>query len=180
MFKISVITLSTFIGASAFGHVFLMAPTGNDELEVGSTAEIRWQITIAHDTLNWDLYYSTTNQKGPWEPIVIDLPLGDNTQNSIHTYDWVVPDMPSDTVWVRVVMDNPSGDYDDTNDLPFSIVAPAACEGDINEDSDVNVTDLLAVINAWGQQKSPADVNGDGIVNVSDVLAIVANWGPCQ
>ena len=180
MLKISLCTLTTFIGTSAFGHVFLMAPTGNDELEVGSTYEITWQITIPHDTENWDLYYSNTSQNGKWIPIAIDLPLGDNSQNSIHTYDWVVPDMPSDTVWVRVVMDNTGGDYDDTNDLPFSIVAPAACVGDINDDGDVGVTDLLAVIDAWGQQKSDADVNGDGIVNVSDVLAIVGNWGLCD
>ncbi len=91
----------------------------------------------------------------------------------------MVPDTPSDTVWVRVVMDNTNGFYDDTNDLPFSIISSPACVGDTNNDSTVNVGDLLAVIDAWGQTNSPADVTGDGVVNVSDLLEVVGNWGPC-
>jgi hypothetical protein len=42
------------------------------------------------------------------------------------------------------------------------------------------VSDLLAVIDQWGQSNSPADINGDGIVNVTDLLAVVGNWGPCE
>lgn len=79
-----------------------------------------------------------------------------------------------------VTQDNSGGDYDDTNDLPFSIIAPAACIGDINADGEVNVTDLLAVIKAWGESKSPADVNSDGSVNIIDILAIIGNWGACS
>jgi hypothetical protein len=54
------------------------------------------------------------------------------------------------------------------------------CPADIDGNSVVNVSDLLAVINAWGQTGGPADVNGDGIVNVSDLLAVIAAWGPCS
>jgi len=53
------------------------------------------------------------------------------------------------------------------------------CEGDIDEDGYVAVTDLLAVIDQWGQAGGSADVNGDGYVDVTDLLAIVGNWGPC-
>jgi hypothetical protein len=94
-------------------------------------------------------------------------------------YDWVVPDVPSETVWVRVIQDNSEGDYDDTNDLPFVIVAPNDCPSDINGDNNVNVSDLLMVIGVWGETGSSADVNGDGVVNVSDLLMVVGNWGPC-
>ena len=51
---------------------------------------------------------------------------------------------------------------------------------DINGDGYVNVTDLLAVIDQWGQANSPADVNQDGTVNVNDLLAVIGNWGACQ
>jgi Zn-dependent metalloprotease len=54
------------------------------------------------------------------------------------------------------------------------------CTGDINGDSIVDVTDILAVVGAWGTAGGPEDVNGDGIVNVGDLLAIVEGWGSCS
>ena len=55
-----------------------------------------------------------------------------------------------------------------------------ACPTDVNGDLMTNVTDLLQVIDSWGQSDVPADVNQDGIVNVSDVLLIVSEWGACS
>ena len=179
IFKTTGIAITIFFGSTVFGHVFLIAPTGDDVLKEGSTYAVTWQITIPHDTENWDLYYSVTGQNGKWAPIALNIPVGDNTQGAIHTFDWVVPNEISNDAWVRIVQDNTSGDYDDTNDVAFSIISTPACEGDINEDGNVNVTDLLAVIEAWSQLKSPADVNDDGTVDVSDLLLIVANWGEC-
>jgi len=175
-----IVLIPLLLGSTAFGHVHLLLPTGGDELEVGSTSTIRWQITVSHGQLNWDLYYSTESGAGPWIPIAIDLPTGSQKQNSVHTYDWVVPNIEDDSVWVKVIMDNPQTDYDDTNDLPFSIIAAAACEGDIGGDGYVDVSDLLAVIDQWGAAKSEADINMDGIVNVTDLLIVVGNWGPCD
>lgn len=58
---------------------------------------------------------------------------------------------------------------------------PPQCPADINGDNVVNVSDLLAVINAWGACAGcPADINGDNVVNVSDMLAVINAWGPCQ
>ena len=53
------------------------------------------------------------------------------------------------------------------------------CEADIDGDGQVDVTELLMVIDQWGQMGSPADINGDGVVDVTDLLIVVANWGPC-
>ena len=53
------------------------------------------------------------------------------------------------------------------------------CPADVSGDAVVNVTDLLAVIDAWGGSNPYADVNGDGIVDVIDLLEVVGNWGPC-
>ena len=48
---------------------------------------------------------------------------------------------------------------------------------DINQDGSVNVTDMLIIIDQWGQTNSIADINNDGIVNVSDLLMVIDNWG---
>ena len=55
----------------------------------------------------------------------------------------------------------------------------SSCTGDVNGDNMVDVSDILAVVGAWGESGGPADVNEDGIVNVSDLLAIVEAWGAC-
>lgn len=51
--------------------------------------------------------------------------------------------------------------------------------GDANEDGNVNVTDAVAVINAYltedntGINVNLADVNHDGVINISDAVAII-------
>lgn len=64
------------------------------------------------------------------------------------------------------------------------------CPADIapqGGDGLVNVSDLLAVINAWGDcpappSPCPADFvppGGNGVVNVSELLGVINNWGVC-
>lgn len=65
---------------------------------------------------------------------------------------------------------------------------PPSCPGNVNGDSTVNVTDLLAVIGAWGPCDScpdipcPPDVappKRDCEVNVTDLLQVIGGWGAC-
>ena len=53
------------------------------------------------------------------------------------------------------------------------------CVGDVTGDGHVNVSDILAAIDQWGQTNSSADANGDGTVDVSDILLMIGNWGDC-
>ena len=54
------------------------------------------------------------------------------------------------------------------------------CPADTNIDGSVNVTDLLALLAAWGSNPGhPADINDDGNVNVTDLLALLGAWGAC-
>lgn len=52
--------------------------------------------------------------------------------------------------------------------------------GDINGDGNINIDDLLAAINAWGQAGAPgtipADVDGNGVVDIDDLLLVINNW----
>jgi len=56
-----------------------------------------------------------------------------------------------------------------------SVEFGGAIPGDVNEDGNVNVGDIMAVINvmANGTPNPLADVNNDGNVNVGDIMAII-------
>ena len=111
----------------ATGHVIVDEPNGGEFLEVGSVFRIEWHIQIAHTLLNWDLWYSTTGAAGPWTTIEMDLPPGSPAVGSIHTFDWTVPDDPSDQVRVRVRMDNAATDYLDISNGNLTIGSPKVC-----------------------------------------------------
>ncbi len=51
-------------------------------------------------------------------------------------------------------------------------ITPPALPEDVNGDGIVNILDLVAVANAFGNMEP--DLNGDGVVNIQD-LVIVAN-----
>ncbi|MCZ6835257.1 MAG: hypothetical protein O7G85_05725 [Planctomycetota bacterium] len=56
---------------------------------------------------------------------------------------------------------------------------PCEAQGDSNGDGVVDVTDLLALLAAWGPCPipCPADTDGDQVVDVNDLLTLLANWG---
>jgi hypothetical protein len=58
---------------------------------------------------------------------------------------------------------------------------PVSCPGDINEDGEVDVSDLLLLLAGWGPCPPVCigDINDDGVVNVQDLLQLLSEWGPC-
>jgi hypothetical protein len=64
-------------------------------------------------------------------------------------------------------------------DGPGDCDAPSDCTGDLDDDGMVGVSDLLAVVDAWGQSGGDADIDGNGTVGIGDLLAIVDAWGDC-
>jgi hypothetical protein len=73
-----------------------------------------------------------------------------------------------------------NGTYSDGGNNTISDMC-SSCEGDVNEDGQVNVTDVLAVVGTWGPCTGDCngDIDGSGVVDVTDLLIIVGNWGPC-
>ena len=53
------------------------------------------------------------------------------------------------------------------------------CPSDIDGNGAVDVTDLLAIIGAWGNTGGPEDIDGNGSVDVGDLLAVISAWGGC-
>ena len=52
------------------------------------------------------------------------------------------------------------------------------CEGDLDDDGQVAVDDILELLSQWGGSGS-ADLDQDGQVAVDDVLLMLQNWGVC-
>ena len=62
---------------------------------------------------------------------------------------------------------------------------PPACTepypGDVTYDQKVDISDLLALLEAWGyvcdaQEDCPEDLDADGRVGIGDLLELLANW----
>ena len=54
--------------------------------------------------------------------------------------------------------------------------------GDVDGDGLVGISDLLALLAAWGTcpvppPACPADIDGDGVVGIADLLSLLAHWG---
>jgi uncharacterized membrane protein len=54
---------------------------------------------------------------------------------------------------------------------------PVTCQGDLDDDDEVDFQDLLLVLFAWGTPD--ADVDGDGTTDFQDLLLVLFFWGPC-
>lgn len=55
------------------------------------------------------------------------------------------------------------------------------CPADVDETGTVDVSDLLAVLGAWGECAGcAADIDRSEVVDVLDLLAVLAAWGPCD
>lgn len=83
-----------------------------------------------------------------------------------------IPDVTNDGSWELVAGDRDGTIHCISGGIDAVIYNPA----DINEDGMVGITDLLLIIDQWGQMNVPADINNDGIVNVSDLLMLIDNW----
>ncbi len=54
------------------------------------------------------------------------------------------------------------------------------CPWDLNDDSVVNVLDLIDLVMSFGPcEDCPADFDDDGFVNVLDLIALIMSFGPC-
>ncbi|MDP6480231.1 MAG: hypothetical protein QGI75_09350, partial [Phycisphaerales bacterium] len=79
--------------------------------------------------------------------------------------------------WGSVTVNIESGSIG--NLLEVQIVA-SPCYADVNNDSIVDVNDLLEIIGSWGYCfECVGDTNQDSYIDVTDLLAVVAAWGPC-
>lgn len=54
------------------------------------------------------------------------------------------------------------------------------CPWDLDGGGAVNITDFLALLQAWGSDPGgPPDFDSDGDVGITDFLDLLAHWGAC-
>jgi hypothetical protein len=133
---------------------------------------------------------NTTDEKGGGvrnydsSPTITDCRFEHNTTSieggAIANNDLSVP-MISGCMFCENAPDDIAGAWIDGGGNEF---AAECCPADIVPDGNVNVIDLLAVLEWWGDcpPGGPclADLNGDLVVNVLDLLALLDAWGPCS
>src|SRR5688500_5843663 len=82
-----------------YAHVEIDYPVGGETLNPGQIINIEWHVAIAHNTLNWDVLYSSDGGM-TWTPIQMDIPAG---QLSL---TWQVPTNTTTMARVSVIQDN--------------------------------------------------------------------------
>ena len=105
----------------ASAHTDLLYPDGGQVFQPGETITIQWTVAIEHTLVDWDLWYSTHGDAGPYVPIAMGIPPGDPTLGSLHTLDWVVPDEPGAQAVIKVRMNGPAAFWESTSEIPFTI-----------------------------------------------------------
>lgn len=63
-----------------------------------------------------------------------------------------------------------------------SLDSSSCCQGDVNDDGDVNGSDVAVILGFWGNGGTSfpaADMNRDGTVNGADLAEVLSSWGPC-
>lgn len=120
--------------------------------------------------ITWTLVHQTGGTGSTWQ--AVDFRIGEFVD-------------PTSQMRVRFsVADNPNNSVTEAgidNFLIEELVCGAICPADVaGNDGQVDVSDLLAVINAWGPCSGcAADIDDSGVVDVSDLLAVINGWGPC-
>ncbi|MCH2141467.1 MAG: hypothetical protein MK077_00495, partial [Phycisphaerales bacterium] len=57
----------------------------------------------------------------------------------------------------------------------------AGCTGDVDADNRVDATDLIELMDNWGESlECSSDPDGGTTIGLSDLLLVLANWGPCD
>lgn len=129
--KVGFLFFGMMITCSTMAHVNLKSPAGGETYNPGETVKIEWEETVAHDTKNWDLYFSIDGGK-TYETVASDISV------NILSYDWTVPSRLSKEARIKVVQDNSEGDYSDESGN-FTIAGTTTASTGILTHSDIRL-----------------------------------------
>ncbi|MEM9381332.1 MAG: hypothetical protein AAGB93_15370 [Planctomycetota bacterium] len=156
----------------ASAHNDVIAPDGGEVFQVGERVTIEWTVTIAHALAGWDVLYSTNGPGGPFVPIALGLPPGDESVGSYHAYDWTVPDAPTADARILVRMNGAHGGlWESVSDGAFRIdpgLGLRSCPG-----QSANSTGVAATLHLLG---SPTAATNQLTLRVIDLPASTVGY----
>jgi len=115
-----------FVNFGAYSHVDLTYPEGGETFYSGDTVTITWLEVQAHETQNWQLYYSPDGGES-WQEISLNIAV------NLREFDWIVPVEETIMGRIRVVQNNVEIDYEDVS-ANFNIVnVTGVQENDVNK-----------------------------------------------
>jgi hypothetical protein len=137
---------------------------------------------VASDAEAGDEFGMSVSVSGPWA--LVGARLSDDAapaSGSAYVFGLDGPDCNGNGLCDdRDIFEGQSDDAND-NGIPDECECPADLDGDTN----VGITDFLALLASWGAcpgpcpPACPADLDGDCTVGITDFLVMLAAWGPC-
>ena len=98
------------------------------------------------------------------------------------------PDIEYDGQWTGTALADNANTHDSMSVVTAgyrAALAPMSCLGDVQNDAEVGVADLLGLLGVWGplaagnDVSEASDLNGDATIDVSDLLILLMEFGPC-
>ncbi|MCH2133349.1 MAG: hypothetical protein MK116_06325 [Phycisphaerales bacterium] len=136
-----------------------------------------WVFSYIHVS-NDGIYWTELWRVGPQGEIVED-------EWSLQTYDISAIADGHDTVYIKWSYEVAAQAWAysgwNIDDVEIRGTEIVNCDADTNGDAQVDVSDVLAIIDAWGYCPGcPEDVDDNGWVTVNDLLMVIDGWGPCS
>lgn len=73
-----------------------------------------------------------------------------------------------------------SGVYAPSLEFAFNVETGPPCDGDINDDGQVDGSDLSLILGFWGSASVLHDLDENGIVDGADLAIVLGEWGACS
>jgi len=103
--KLTHLFLIALLPLNLLGHVQLDYPQGGETFYSGDSIVIQWTEVIHHNTLNWELYYSSDGGVN-WQVIDNNIPY------EVLEYKWQVPYEETTMGRIKVVQNNEGTNYE--------------------------------------------------------------------